>query len=203
MVAVPATATAQEALETALGSGHRRVPVYDGTIDNIIGVARQRDLVVSPDRRVTEVAYPPLLVTESKRVLDLLHEMQSEGTHVAIVIDEHGGTAGMVTIEDIVEELFGVVSEEKTVVPPPVRSLGGGRWAVDGRMLTEDLEEAIGVRLPEGDWTTVGGLVMGLGGDLPREGSEVVAGELRFRVTGITRRRIRRVEVTVPHYDDT
>jgi CBS domain containing-hemolysin-like protein len=198
MVAVAASATAEEALDVALGSGHRRLPVYDGSIDNIIGVVRQRDMVVGSGFTVGDIAYPPLLVTESKRVLELLAEMQTKATHVAIVIDEHGGTAGMVTIEDIVEELFGIVSEEKTVVTPPVRQVGRRRWVVDGRMLTEDLEEALDVGLPRGDWTTVAGMVMGLAGDLPRVGSEVAAGPLTVRVTGVTGRRIRRVEVTVP-----
>jgi putative hemolysin len=197
MVAVPASASAAEALDIALGSGHRRLPVYDGTIDNIIGVVRQRDLVVSSESGVSDLAYPPLLVAESKRVLDLLREMQGEGTHVAIVIDEHGGTSGMVTIEDIVEEIFGVVSEEKANDVPPVREVGPGHWVADAGMLTEDLESAVGVRLPDGDWTTVGGLVMGIAGDLPGVGMEVDAGGLRFRVTGVTGHRIRRVEITV------
>jgi len=197
MVAVPASAQAHEALEIALGSGHRRLPVYDGSIDNIIGVVRQRDLVVGPDRPVGEIAYPPLLVAERKRVLELLGEMQSGGTHVAIVIDEHGGTSGMVTIEDIVEELFGVVSEEKTVVAPPARQVGTRRWIVDGGMLTEDLEAVLDVKLPGGDWTTVAGMVMGLAGDLPVVGSEVKAGRLRIRVVAVTGRRIRRVEITI------
>ena len=196
MNAVPAEITAREALEVALASGHRRLPVYDKTIDNIIGIVRQRDLVLSPDSLVSELAYPPLLVAEPKRVLDLLGEMQSGGTHVAIVIDEHGGTSGMVTIEDIVEELFGVVSEEGAVSQPLLHRMGEGRWVVDGRMLTEDLAEELDVSLPEGDWTTVGGMVMGLAGDLPRVGTQLTAGGLSLRVAGVTGRRIRRIEIT-------
>jgi CBS domain containing-hemolysin-like protein len=198
MIGVPASATAEEALETAIASGHRRLPVYDGSIDNIIGVVRQRDLVVSPDQLVGDIAYPPLLVAESKRVLELLNEMQTGGTHVAVVIDEHGGTSGMVTIEDIVEELFGVVSEEKSALTPQIRQIGHKKWVVDGGMLTEDLEDALDVELPEGDWTTVAGMVMGIEGDLPRVGTEVDVSGLHVRVTGLTGRRIRRVEITIP-----
>jgi len=198
MIAVSASMTAKEALEVALSSGHRRLPVYDGTIDNIIGIARQRSLVASPDRIVGELAYPPLLVAEPKRVLELLSEMQTGGTHVAIVIDEHGGTAGMITIENIVEELFGVVSEEGAISAPMLHRIGDRRWIVDGRMLTEDLEEAIDVRLPEGDWTTVAGMVMGLAGDLPRVDSELAAGDIAVKVTDVTGRRIRRLEVSIP-----
>lgn len=199
MTAVSASITAQEALEIALASGHRRLPVFDGTIDNIIGIVRQRDLVLSPDSVVGGLAYPPLLVAEPKRVLELLAEMQTGGTHVAIVIDEHGGTSGMVTIEDIVEELFGVVSEEGAVSAPMLHRLDDHRWVADGRMLTEDLEDAMDVSLPEGDWTTVGGMVMGLAGELPRVGTELKAGGLALRVAGVTGRRIRRIEITSSH----
>jgi CBS domain containing-hemolysin-like protein len=196
ILGVPASATARQALEMALSAGHRRLPVYDPDIDNITGIVRQRDLVRSPDRKVADLAYPPLVVAESKRILELLREMQVGGTHVAVVIDEHGGTSGMITIEDIVEELFGVVSEEGVVHSPLLRRLGPHRWAVDGRLLTEDLANATGADIPEGDWTTVAGLVMGLSGELPDVGSEIEAGDVSIRVTGISRRRIRMVEVT-------
>lgn len=195
MVAVAASATTEEALELAIGTGHRRLPVHDGGIDNIVGVVRQRDLVLGAGAVMGDIAYPPLLVAETKRVLELLREMQEGGTHVAIVIDEHGGTSGMVTIEDIVEELFGVVSEEGVVTAPLLKRLDGGRWIVDGRMLTADLEAAIGCKMPDGEWTTVGGMVMGLAGELPRVGSTIAAGDASIRVTGVTGRRIRRVEV--------
>ncbi|MDJ0923090.1 MAG: hemolysin family protein [Acidimicrobiia bacterium] len=196
LTGIPVAASSEAALETALRTGHRRLPVYDGTIDNIVGIVRQRNLVATPERPLVELAYPPLVVAESKRVIDLLREMQSAGTHVAIVIDEHGGTSGMVTIEDIVEELFGVVSEEGAVTAPLFRSMDDGRWVVDGRMLTDDLSAAIGVSLPEGDWTTVGGLVMGLAGELPPIGAEIKAGDCRIRVDTVRRRRIGRVVVT-------
>ncbi len=198
MTAVSASVTASEALDVAISSGHRRLPVYDGTIDNITGIVRQRDLVLSPDRIVGDLAYPPLLIAEPKRVLELLSEMQTGGTHVAIVIDEHGGTSGMVTIEDIVEEMFGVVSEEGAVSAPLAHRLDAHRWVVDGRMLTEDLEDVLGISLPEGDWTTVGGMVMGLAGDMPRVGTELKAAGIAVRVAGIAGRRIRRVELVLP-----
>ena len=193
---IPATATAEEALEIGLRAGHRRLPVYDGTIDNIIGIVRQRDLVTTRQAKVGDIAYPPLVVAETKRVVDLLREMQAAGTHVAVVIDEHGGTSGMVTIEDIVEELFGVVSEEGKVSDPLLQEVGEKRWVVDGRMLTEDLSAATGLKLPKGDWTTVGGLVMGLAGELPRVGTEIEAGDCLVRVEAVRRRRIRRLLVT-------
>jgi CBS domain containing-hemolysin-like protein len=198
MVGIPVSATAEEALDVALRTGHRRLPVYEGGIDNIVGIVRQRNLFVSAESSVADLAYPPLVVAESKRVVELLREMQEAATHVAIVIDEHGGTAGLVTIEDIVEELFGVVSEEGVIAAPLLTPLGAHRWMVDGRMLTDDLATAARVTLPDGDWTTVAGLVMGLAGSLPRPGTEIDAGECLIRVVAVRRRRIRRVVVTVP-----
>ena len=196
-VGIPARATAQDALDTVSRTGHRRLPVYEETIDNIVGVVRLRDLISGSDGTVAKRAYPPLFVAESKRVVDLLREMQDAATHVAIVVDEHGGTSGMVTIEDIIEELFGVVSEEGMVATPLLRPVGRSRWLVDGRMLTDDLEKSLGVTLPEGDWTTVAGLVMGLAGEVPRPGTELKADDLLLRVATVTRRRIRRVVVTL------
>jgi CBS domain containing-hemolysin-like protein len=195
MVGIPASASAAEALELALAHGHRRLPAFDGGIDNIIGVVRQRDLVANPDRQVSELAYPPLVVAEFKRVIELLREMQIAAIHVAVVIDEHGGTSGMVTIEDIVEELFGAVSEEGHVATPLVWPLGSNRWRVDGRMLTEDLATHLGISLPEGDWTTVAGMVMGLSGSLPRPGTEIQTDDCAVRVVEMRRRRIRLVEI--------
>jgi putative hemolysin len=198
VIGVPASATAPDALEIALAAGHRRLPVYEGDIDNIVGIVRQRDLVVNRESRVRQIAYPPLVVAESKRIIDLLREMQREGVHVAVVIDEHGGTSGIVTIEDIVEELFGVVSEEGEAFTPLLRRVATDRWVVDGRMLTEDLAETTGADLPDGDWTTVAGLVMGLAGELPEIGREIRAGDAVIKVIHISKRRIRRVEMTHP-----
>ena len=200
VVGIPASATTQQALDTVLNTGHRRLPVYEGTIDNIVGVVRLRDLL-DAEGAVVNRAYPPLFVAESKRVVDLLKEMQDGATHVAIVVDEHGGTSGMVTIEDIVEELFGVVSEEGMVATPLLRPIGKARWLVDGRMLTEDLAKATDTTLPEGDWTTVAGLVMGLAGEVPKPGTELDAGDALLRVATVTRRRIRRVVVTVRGFE--
>ena len=198
VVGIRSGASAQEAMDTVLTTGHRRLPVYEGTIDNIVGIVRLRDLIAEPAAKVADRAYPPLVVAESKRVIDLLREMQEAATHVAIVIDEHGGTSGMVTIEDIVEELFGVVSEEGVLATPLLRPIGDSRWLVDGRMLTDDLASAVGIQLPEGEWTTVAGLVMGLAGEVPRPGTEIEAGDGLLRVAAVRRRRIRRVVLTVP-----
>lgn len=200
VVSVSVGASVEEAVDTALRAGHRRLLVYQGDLDQVVGVLHLRTLVRAagrePSATVAELTQTPLVVPESKRVVELLREMQEGGSHFAVVVDEYGGTAGIVTIEDIVEELLGAVADEGEAPIEFARRLDGGRWLVDGRMLVDDLGELLSVDLPEGDWTTAAGLVMGLAGEVLRTGDEVSAAGYRFRVIGATRHRIHRLEVT-------
>ena len=174
VVAVAAEATIAEALDVAIHSGHRRLPVYEGDLDHIRGVVRLQDLAAaitdSPDAAVSTVTTRELVVPETKRVIELLSEMQTAGVHLALAIDEHGGTAGIVTIEDVVAELVGRVSDEGEVLNPMIRHMGRGRWHVDAATDVDDLESETGVALPDGDWHTVGGLVIGIAGRIPGVG---------------------------------
>jgi CBS domain containing-hemolysin-like protein len=201
IVAVAGTTPVRDAIATALRSGHRRIPIHDGNVDHITAMASLRDLIVlddtTPDAPVEDAARPVLAVPESKRITELLRTMQEQGTHITIVVDEYGGTAGLVTIEDIVEELLGTVAEEDPAGRGRMfRALPGGSWLVDGRMSVDDLGHRLGAELPDGPWTTVAGLVIGLIGRVPAVNDEVVTAGHRFRVTAATRRRIRRVEVS-------
>jgi CBS domain containing-hemolysin-like protein len=199
IVAVSEDATVTAALAAAIDAGHRRLPVFRGSVENITGMVRLRDLVEVPEGvrsrlAAAHVADEPLYVPESKRVLDTLEEMQRQRTHLAVVVDEYGGTAGMVTLEDIAEELLGTMTEDAGEAP--VIELEVGTWSLDATLPVEDLEPITGVRAPEGSWNTVGGLVIGLSGVLPDVGQEVETDGLRIRVTGVRRRRITRVVVT-------
>jgi CBS domain containing-hemolysin-like protein len=199
IVAVPDDASVEEALEVALDSGHRRLPVYTGSLENITGVVRLRDLVPVPAERrrelpVGRLAEQPLVVPESKRVLDLLQEMQASGTHLAVVVDEYGGTAGLVTVEDIAEELLGSITEKPPVAD--VADLGDGRWVIDGALPVEDLAEIVDEEIDDADWNTAAGLVLGLLGRLPRVGDQVIFAGHALRVVGVRGRRITRLEVT-------
>ncbi len=174
IVAVGIESTIGEALEVAIHSGHRRLLVYEGDLDDIQGLVRLQDLAAvvteSPDAAVLTVATEELVVPETKRVIDLLAEMQHSGVHLAVAVDEHGGTAGIVTIEDVVAELVGRVSDEGEILRPAIRIAGAGRWRLDAAADIEDLETATGVGLPSGDWHTVGGLVAGIAGRIPERG---------------------------------
>ena len=146
-----------------------------------------------------QLARDVLVVPESKRVLELLREMQRSGRHFAVAVDEHGGTAGIVTIEDVVEELVGDVADEGEERPQPIEEIAAGRWRVDARVPVTDLQAVLGRELPEGDWNTVGGLVLGLIGRIPRAGEQVdVAGDLLV-VTAASRRRVLEVEIRRDH----
>ncbi|MEA2009519.1 MAG: hemolysin family protein [Actinomycetota bacterium] len=174
IVAVGVESTIDEALDAAIHSGHRRLPIYDGELDNIQGVVRLQDLAAavteSPGAPVLTVATEELVVPETKRVTELLSEMQRTGVHLAVAVDEHGGTAGIVTIEDVVAELVGRVSDEGEILRPAIRVMGTDRWRLDAAADVEDLESAAVVELPTGDWHTVGGLVAGIAGRIPERG---------------------------------
>ena len=201
IVAVGANTTVAEALDVAIHSGHRRLPVYESDLDHIRGVVRLRDLAAaitnSPDAAVSTVATRELVVPETKRVIELLSEMQTAGVYLALAIDEHGGTAGIVTIEDVVAELVGRVSDEGEVLNPLIQPMGRGRWHVDAATDVDDLESETGVALPDGDWHTVGGLVIGVAGRIPDTGEVFTFGGLTLTIRDAAPQRVESVEAVL------
>ena len=199
IVAVRADRTFDEALDIALASGHRRIPIFEGDLDHITGVVRLRDLAAAVARNqpgtVGDMAVRPMLVPETKRVIELLREMQTNGRHFAVAVDEHGGTAGIVTIEDVVSELVGEVADEGELRTAEIRSLGD-KLVVEATVPVEELAERLDTDLPNGDFRTVGGLVIDVAGRIPAVGDEVEIAGHQFRVTRGTNRRIRTLEVT-------
>jgi CBS domain containing-hemolysin-like protein len=202
VVGIPATATTAEALDIAIRSGHRRLPMYDGDLDTVIGIVRMRDLAAAaledPDRPARAVARPELFVPETRRVVDLLGDMQSSGRHLAVVLDEHGGTEGIVTIEDVVAELMGDIAEPERRPEPGIYAIGPARWRVDAAADVGELEAATGTDLPAGDWNTVGGLLIAEAGRIPKRGDEFEIAGLRFLVLDARPQRIVSVEVSTP-----
>jgi CBS domain containing-hemolysin-like protein len=202
VVGIPATASTAEALDIATRSGHRRLPLYDGDLDTVIGIVRMRDLAAAaledPDRPARTVARPELFVPESRRVVDLLGDMQSSGMHFAVVVDEHGGTEGIVTIEDVVAELVGDIAEPERRPEPGIYRIGPARWRADAAVDIGDLEEATGAELPAGDWSTLGGLLIADAGRIPERGEEFEIGGLRFLVLDARPQRIVTVDVSTP-----
>ena len=197
IVAIQVEATVDEAARIALEAGHRRLPVYQDSIEEIIGMVRLRDLVQIPDSRrelgVRNLLEEVLIVPETKRILELLREMQSAGRHLAIAVDEYGGTAGLVTIEDIVEELLGSISDENDALP--IVETHDHTWSVDGGLPIEDLSALLGHDLGGDDWNTAAGYVLASLGRMPKVGDTVEFDEGSMRVVSLRGRRITRIEV--------
>ncbi len=205
MVVVERSKTLAQALSLALRSGFSRIPVSGENEDDIIGIAYLKDLVADSrdhpgeeaGKRVEQVMRPATFVPESKPVDDLLREMQARQIHLAIVIDEYGGTAGLVTIEDILEEIVGEITDEYDRELPAVAWLAPGRARVTARLPVTDLEELFGVRLDVEDVETVGGLLAHALGRVPIAGSVATVNGLTLTAESLAGRRNRISTVTV------
>ena len=178
---------------------HSRYPVIDETADNVVGFVHVRDLL-SPDAaenagQVSELTRPALFLPGTKHVLDALSEMRRDSFHLAIVVDEYGGTAGIVTLEDLVEEVIGDIRDEYDSARSDVIRLRGGGLDLSGLINLEDAAEVIGVPLPEGPYETLAGFLIAQLGRLPALGDEVGYDELRFTVHSMDGRRVSRVRI--------
>ncbi|WUJ25327.1 hemolysin family protein [Micromonospora sp. NBC_00389] len=174
VVFLPARLTIAEAARLVRAETHTRYPVTDGTHDDVVGFVHLRDVLLRPDAdpcvTVGELTREVKRLPGSKRVLPALTEMRREGQHLAVVVDEYGGTAGIVTLEDLIEELIGEIHDEYDTKPDPVHGLPA---VVDGRLNLADFAERTGLVLPTGPYETVGGFVMAALGRLPVTGDEV------------------------------
>jgi CBS domain containing-hemolysin-like protein len=181
-------ASLEDAMDVFLESGYSRVPVISGDTDHILGILYLKDLVATmhrlgaadPRPLVESLARSVRYVPESKPVDDLLKELQGESTHVAIVVDEYGGTAGLVTLEDLIEEIVGEISDEYDSVSPDVQGLGHGRFRIRARMGVDDFGELFGKELDDDEVDTVGGLLAKQLGRIPSLGSTVVVSGIRL-----------------------
>ncbi len=189
------------AAKLAQAAPYSRFPVVRGSQDDVVGFVHVKDLLLAPttERRGMKVGDLARTVAQfpgSKTLLPTLSEMRRGGHHLAVVVDEYGGTAGIVTLEDLIEELIGDIRDEYDVGPEEARKLRGGDVDVDGLLNLEDFEEATGVALPEGPYETVAGYVMSVLGRLPRQGDVVEVNGCRLTVTKMDGRRVERLLLT-------
>jgi magnesium and cobalt exporter, CNNM family len=201
MVAIEVHATIEEAIERAIEGGFSRIPVFEDTTDDIVGLVYLKDLVGRAragggKEPVRDSLRPAVFVPEQKRVAELLREMQSKQFHMAIVVDEHGGTAGLVTLEDLLEEIVGEIADEFDVAEPGVEHLAGGTLRVPGKLPIDVLSEELDMELPDTEWDTVGGLVFNLLGHVPDPGEAVKFEGLELRTERVQGRRIVSVLIT-------
>jgi CBS domain containing-hemolysin-like protein len=202
IVAIPSTATQEEAKDLITREGHSRIPVYEDNIDDIRGVLYAKDLLPLSDVD----SFDPLdmmrkvpFVPESKPIPDLLQELREQKVHLAIVLDEYGGTAGLVTIEDIIEEIVGDIADEyETPEPESIRRIDANTIEVDARVRIDQINEQLSTELPEDeDYDTVGGFVFSALGKIPETGEELSYNNVKFRVIDAEQRRINRLRVQV------
>jgi CBS domain containing-hemolysin-like protein len=201
MVAVASDTTVEKFIELLRARPFSRVPVFEGTLDQIVGVVYAQDVLQVPDadahtRTVASLMRKDVLfVPETKLGSDLLREMQKKKARMAIVIDEYGGVAGLVTIEDLVEEIVGEISDEHET--PQVVRESETSYLVPGNMDVDRLEELLGVRPERRGAATVAGLVSELAGRIPKKGEVVEEDGLRLEVLQATDRRVERIRVSV------
>jgi CBS domain containing-hemolysin-like protein len=202
IVSIDVGATADEGRALVARTNHSRIPVTRGNIDTVVGILYAKDLLertLGADEQVLvkDVMRPPLFVPETKKLHELLREFQGDKVHMAIVLDEYGGTAGLVTIEDVVEEIVGEIVDEYEQAPPkPIRGAGDRAWEVEARVRIADLNSELGLTLPVGeDYETVGGFVLSRLGFIPKAGEVLQQDNLRLTVLDAEERRITRLRI--------
>lgn len=199
MVAVRDDATWKEVCETFEAHRHSRLPVYHEKIDEIVGMVYIFDLMRAggpPDgNSIREFIREIPFIPESKRIQDLLQELRQKQMFMAIVVDEYGGTAGLVTLEDLIEEIFGEIHDEYDVHELPVTDLGEGLFVLDARMHKDEAEELLGVKLPEGEYETVGGFIFERLERVPRKGESFQYENCQVTILEATERAVTRVRI--------
>jgi putative hemolysin len=207
IIGLEAGATVAEAIDLAMGAGHSRIPVYQDTIDNVVGVLYLRDLVAllrtgDVARTVVDLARPVYYVPETMKVDDLLRNLKARKVHMAIVVDEYGGTAGVVTIEDLLEEIVGEIQDEYDVEEPSIHQIAPGRWVVDARVSLDDLNSDTGLDLQTEEGDSLGGLVYEQLGSIPQVGDHVDLGDVTITVQSVQGVRPEKLEIVVRQADE-
>jgi putative hemolysin len=204
MISLSAGATMEQAIDTVIEEGHSRIPVYEETIDEIVGILYAKDLLpflkdsAGEPPPLRTLLRTPVFVPESMSVDDLLHEFQRRKVHIAIVLDEYGGTAGLVTIEDLLEEIVGEIQDEYDVEEPLIVRLSDDEARIDGRAAVDDLAELFDITLgleDEDEYDTVGGLIYHRIGGVPKPGDLVQVDGLTLTVETTDGRRVGKVLV--------
>jgi len=200
MVAVPADFRVGDVMEVAILNGLSRLPAYRDGVDDIVGVVYAKDLMRAErdggaSLPVSEILRTARFVPETKKVAELLREMQAEQYHLALVVDEYGGTAGLVALEDLIEELVGEIRDEYDREEPMVEPLAAGDVRVNARMPVDEVNDLLHASLPEGDWDSIGGLVLHLLGHVPAVGEAVEADGWELVAEKVQGRRIRAVRI--------
>jgi len=197
----PVDATLEEVIRLVNDCGHTRIPLFTDTIDHIDGILHAKDLLKlwgqPPETPIPqEILRPTYFVPENRRVIDLLRDLQEKQSHLAIVADEYGGTAGIITIEDIIEEIVGEIMDEHDNEEPLIKPIDESTFMVDARLEIEKFAKHLQIGLPEGDFESVGGLIIHLLGRIPKKGERIAFQGLDMTIQTADERKIDNVKVT-------
>ncbi|MBW1972937.1 MAG: HlyC/CorC family transporter [Deltaproteobacteria bacterium] len=197
--ALPDTASLKDTINLIIQKGHSRIPIYNKRLDNIIGIVYAKDLLKfwgKESLEFSEVMREPFFIPETKTVEDLLKEFRKKRIHIAIVIDEYGGTAGLVTIEDLIEEIIGEIEDEyDKIKSDEFVELKDGYYLINAQLEIEKLEEFFDIDVPKEDYETVGGLIFHLLGRIPKPGEKISFQNLNMIIEKATERRIELIKV--------
>ena len=192
IVALPLTATVEEAEKLVVSRGMSRVPVYDESLDQIVGILLAKALLDRPNS-IQDILRPALFIPEQAYVAKFLEPFRKGEAGLAVVVDEHGGTAGVVSLEDVIEQLVGNIEDEHDLRAGNGRQVAGNAWLIPARAYLDAIEEAWGLRLPRGDYDTIAGLILDRLGRIPDTGETIIVGGWTLRVVSADNRRIKRV----------
>ncbi len=201
VVAVPLDSNLEFVLNTIIESGHSRIPVYKENVDQIVGILNSKDLLpywlnTSEDFNLSRIIRDPFFVPETKRIKDLLDDLRGKKSHLAVIVDEYGGTSGLVTIEDIVEEIIGEIRDEHDAEEDDFVLQEGGSYMVSGWANLDDFEEVFKVRVPREGYDSLAGFIIHLLGKVPKKGEEITFEGLSMKIQVSDPKRITRVLVT-------
>ena len=200
MACISSDATVADIVREIIACGHSRMPVYEGTIDNIIGLIYAKDLLKYWGMNVTaidvkKIMRSPYFIPETKNLEELLHEFKRKRVHIAIVIDEYGGTSGLATIEDLLEQIVGDIQDEYDLEEEWLIRQTDGSFIADGRLSVEELEEHLDIEVERDKFDTVSGLIYHLTGRIPRTGEEIDAGQITLIILEADARKIKKVRI--------
>ena len=202
MTSVPVSADFDELMDIITSSGHSRIPLYEEDLDKITGIIYAKDVLpyiknieLREQMSLQVIARKPMFIPRSKMINDLMHEFQEKKMHIAIVVDEYGGTAGLITLEDILEEIIGEIRDEYDKEENPIKKTGDNEYMVLGKLPVDDLNELLNIDLSfqTGDFETIGGLVLSYAGHIPKEGYSFQMENHKFTVKEISNKRIKKV----------
>ncbi len=201
MVTADCTSSVKDLIRLVTEEGYTRIPLYEGSPDTIVGILHAKDLLRfctatgQPDPDLRERLFPPVFIQESTPITKLLRDFQEKKNHMAIVTDEFGGVRGLITLEDVIEEIVGEIDDEHDQEESELRVLGEKVILVDAKIDIEEVEQYFDCRLPEGPYESVGGLVLHCLGRVPVRGTVVTVGGLKFTVLSADQRRVKMVKV--------